>query len=314
MAQAPVVLLGPQRHAPIVREALAPLVDAHRPVAAITAGWEEREAEQFELGHHLGRRVANLDLNRRAEELFQHDGELLDARRRLQDRLRELRKWYRLRLRYLGRAAEELLRQEGSPDMLEPEREAAFENLRALDAHHLARVQEMQVAFHERWSPAERDHAARHRRELATLISGSAALCVAGGNVGVLSERLWLFDVLGLVPEEMPIVAWSAGAMALADRIVLFHDSPPQGPGYAELWGPGQGRAPGVVPLPHATRRLRLEDPVRIQLLSRRFPDAICAALDEHTQLTWNGRTWQAAMPTRRLAPSGKLLAVEGAR
>lgn len=43
---------------------------------------------------------------------------------------------------------------------------------------------------------------------------------------------------------EVPIMAWSAGAMVVSERIVLFHDSPPQGRGNAEMLGPGLGLFP----------------------------------------------------------------------
>ena len=75
-SRANLVLLGPQRRAPTAREALAPFLAAGDAVAAVTAGWEERESEQVELVEHLERTVLNLELRRRAE----------DVSRRLQDR------------------------------------------------------------------------------------------------------------------------------------------------------------------------------------------------------------------------------------
>ena len=124
----------------------------------------------------------------------------------------------------------------------------------------------------DRWHLSERDVVARQRHELQKLLKNSLALCIAGGHVSILLNRLWLFDVAGLLPKTMPVVAWSAGAMALAERVVLFHDSPPQGRGYAEVLCAGVGLCPGVVPLPHAKKRLQLNDQVRVQLLARRFP------------------------------------------
>ena len=47
-----VVLLGPQRHAITVTDELARLAAEGR-VAAITAGWQEREGEDLELHEHL---------------------------------------------------------------------------------------------------------------------------------------------------------------------------------------------------------------------------------------------------------------------
>ncbi|MCA8956977.1 MAG: hypothetical protein KDC87_12945 [Planctomycetes bacterium] len=308
-----IVLLGPQRHQPIVREALAPLTEHSAPVAAITAGWEEREAEDLELGAHLSRPVENLQLFRRAEEVFQRDPELLRAVRAHHDDLRELQRFYRMRLRHSMPAASELLGTEGDGRLLDPEREAAFASLRALDEHHLGRVIELQQAFSAKWGLRDREHVARNREELGALLRGVGALCIAGGHVGVLFNRLWMFDVLALLPEQTPVVAWSAGAMALCERIVLFHDDPPEGQGGAELLGPGLGVCRGIVPLPHARQRLKLQDALRVQMLSRRCPDALCVALEAGDRVTWDGTAWHASASVQRLCVDGSLAALGGA-
>lgn len=305
-----VELLGPQRLKPTAREALAPLLVDGAPVAAITAGWEEREAEYAELREHLGRPVHSLDLYRRAEEVFASDPELHAALKQRHGDLRALQTIYRLRLRYLVPAAEELLRRSGPDALMEPEREAAFENLRALDAHHLERIAEIRRAFTDEWRPIERPSVARQREEVRALVEQSGALCIAGGHVRILHTRLDLFDLVGLLPETMPIVAWSAGAMVLAERIVLFHDSPPQGRGHAEVLGPGLGLCSRVILLPHARRRLTLDDEVRVQLLARRFPEDLCIALDENSRLTWDGRAWKGTEATMRLTFAGGLALV----
>jgi len=309
-----VVFLGPQRLAPTARDALAPLIRTGDPVAAITAGWEERETEHSELTEHLGREVSNLALFARAEDVFMRDPELHQAMQEHRQQLRALHQIYRLRLRHLAPAAEELLTREGPDDLLEPERESAFEILRCLDDHNLGRVEAMQREFQRKWRPLERSPIAEHRAELEAVLAKSAALCIAGGHVRILLTRLRLFDVLGLLPPTTPIVAWSAGAMSLTEKIVLFHDNPPQGRGYAEVLGPGLGICPGIVALPDASRRLLLEDPIRVQLLSRRFPGAICAALDEGTQLLFDGREWTATEPTMQLTATGELSAVSAGK
>jgi hypothetical protein len=271
----------------------------------ITAGWEEREAEDLELGEHLGRHVENLGLHHRADDVLHHDPALFEALRARRDRLTELQRLYRIRLRHLGPAAEALLRREAPPDLIEPEREAAFDNLRALDAHHLRRIHDIQDEFRSQWHLSQHGHLVHHRGELSEILARVDALCIAGGHVGILYNRLWLFDLLGILPPTLPVAAWSAGAMAISERIVLFHDSPPQGRGFAEVLGPGVGLCPGVVPLPHASRRLRLDDPVRVQLLTRRFPTSACVALDEGAKLTWDGISWTAAEGTRVLGLDG---------
>ena len=69
------MLLGPQRLHPIVGEALDLLkVDPAdgRKIAAITAGWHEREAEDQELCAALGNRSVNLMLHARGEAVFRY--------------------------------------------------------------------------------------------------------------------------------------------------------------------------------------------------------------------------------------------------
>lgn len=234
---ATIQLLGPQRFRPTVVEAVR-AVGASPPFAVITAGWQEREDEVEELDLHLGARTINLELYRRCEAVFLHDRELFLAHRARQDRLRELQDLYRIRLGNAKAAARQLLERGGDPELLGQEIEAAFSALRAVDAHHAVRIREIRSEFDARWDPRSRDEVARRREEIESLLRGAGALLIAGGHVAVLLNRLRLFDVAGLV-REMPVVAWSAGAMALADRVVLFHDSPRRGPATRRFstWG-----------------------------------------------------------------------------
>jgi hypothetical protein len=75
-------------------------------------------------------------------------------------------------------------------------------------------------------------------------------------------------------------VAWSAGAMVLTERVVLFHDDPPHGEPAAELLDAGLGLVRDIVALPDARRRLAMSDPDRLAALSRRFAPATCVTLD----------------------------------
>ena len=303
-----VVLLGPQRFDPILRSAVDEL-GVEGPIATVTAGWQEREGEDEELRSHLGDRTRNLRLYARCEEVFAADLELFSAHRERQDRLKELQRLYRLRLDAALGVARALEQREGvDPEILGPEREAALEEVRALDAHLLARAAEIDRRFAERWRPTERPEVVRHRRELAAELEACDALAIAGGHVAVLLNRLRLFGVFDLAGER-PVFAWSAGAMVLAERIVLFHDSPPQGAGNAEVLEQGLGICPGVVPLPHAALRLRLDDPLRVGLFARRFLPLSCVTLDAGARLDFVGDRLVAAAGTRRLTPRGRLAA-----
>jgi len=196
--------------------------------------------------------------------------------------------------------------------LLESERSAAIEDLRRLDAEHLERIRAVHADFDRAWLPLERESVATERAELAATLASCSALCIAGGNVRVLLGRMRLLDLLGAWTSG-PIVAWSAGAMVLGSRVVLFHDSPPEGQGNAEVYEVGLERIRGVVPLPHARRRLFLDDRARVSLFARRFGPDLCVALDERTRADFLDGVWSGAPGTMRLSSAGTLTEV-GAR
>ncbi len=307
-APPPCVLLGPQRRVPTVLDAIESL-EIRGPIVAITAGWEERESEDRELGEHLGGRTTNLALFARTEDVLRHDVDLARALLTRRRNLRQQRDLYRQRLHHALSSARALLSSSVDPEILRIEQDDAIAAIRRLDAHHLERVVRIEDAFDAEWRPLEREHVARHRHELAEMIRDSAAVCVAGGHVGVLLHRMRMFD-LGPLLAERPVVAWSAGAMALGERVVLFHDSPPQGPGDAEVLGAGLHRFEGVIPLPHAAQRLRLDDPVRVGLFARRFGPARCRTLDERSRSVFLDGSWNGFAETRELRPDGTVIDV----
>ena len=109
-----VILLGPQRHVPIVRQAVESLgVDKRRPLAVVTAGWEEREDEDGELRDHLQRPTHNLHVWQRVERIFEEDTELLGAMRERHDKLRKVQELYRVRLGGMMESTRELFRRSG---------------------------------------------------------------------------------------------------------------------------------------------------------------------------------------------------------
>jgi hypothetical protein len=303
------VLLGPQRERRTVAAAVEGL-GVEGPVAIVTAGWEERESEDAELREHLGpRQVVTLGLWPRAEEVFHGDAEVRTLLYERYDRLRELQELYRLRLGPMLEACRTLLARTdvAQPDeVVGPEIEDAIEQVRRLDAHHLARTAALDDEVFARVDPAGRPSLARHREQLGRELAPCEAVLVAGGHVGILLNRLRLFGVLEL-SDPRPIVAWSGGAMALAERVVLFHDSPPQGPGDPEVYARGMGLVRGVVPLPHAAERLRLEDPARVALLARRFAPDACVPLDAGDRLegSSSSSTWDGGADGRRLQRNG---------
>ena len=184
---------------------------------------------------------------------------------------------------------------------------AAAQGAAALDEQHQARVARIHAEFEARIRPRERTAVLQHRRELAQQLRDASCLLVAGGHIAVLLHRLRLFDVFGLHGDR-PVIAWSAGAMALCQRIVLFHDEPPQGSSWAEVMEAGFGLVPSLVALPHAKKRLHTDDTRNVQLTARRFAPACCALLDDGSRIDWNGKRWSAPTGSRRLGEDGSVV------
>ena len=280
MSQRTVTLLGPQRHQPTVATTLESLGIAGR-IATITAGWQERELEDQELHEHLAGDTVNLKLWTRSEAIFRDDPAFTAAHRKRQETMREMRELYNMRLAHAKAAAYALLAKTGTSAPLEAERLDAVETVRDLDAHHLQQIRQLRLAFDAQWHPVGRPELVEAREALREILAGCAAVAIAGGHVAVLLNRLLLFGLADLIADK-PVLAWSAGAMVICERIVLFHDNPPWGPGNAEVLDLGLGLVRGVVPLPHAKRRLRLSDPQRVWMFARRFAPDVCLPLDDN--------------------------------
>lgn len=300
------MLLGPQRLTPFVDRA-AEMLKIDGKIAAITAGWQEREAEDQDLCAALGNRSVNLMLHARGEAVFRDDPDFFAAHRAKQDHLRHLQELYRLRLASALKGARRVQQATAPRDLIESELEEALQALRMLDAHHTAKVRHIEDEFDRKVRPLERPALRRQLREIDAVLRGCSGVAIAGGHVAVLYNRLRLFDIRNRIA-DLPVMAWSAGAMAVSDRIVLFHDSPPQGRGNAEILAPGLGLFPGVVVLPHARRRLMLHDQARISVFARRFAGATCFALDDRCWLHFSGAQWVSGPATYQLCSDGHLV------
>jgi hypothetical protein len=277
-----VTLLGPQRRVAGARTAVAELIP-EGPVATVNAGWRERETDTAELDAVLGGRMVNLELYRRGQQLIETDPAYADAERRLLGDLEELRRAYQLRLRH-GLAAVRAVSQRVAK---EPVRSAALvdavSGVRALDAWHIARSTERRHAFYAEVGLGERPSVAEHREAIARLVADSAGLVVAGGHVGVLLHLMHVFGLTRLL--RPPVIAWSAGAMALSPRVVLYGDHAPYGHPDPEVYAEGLGAYAHAVPFPHARRRLRLADTEHIELLAARLGPYPALRLDDGVRL-----------------------------
>jgi hypothetical protein len=304
-----VVLLGAQRFDPTLGEAVAELGVRGR-IAAITAGWQERELEDEELAEHLGRRTVNLQLHTRGEELFAADPELRAAHRERQEALRHRQDFYRIRLEH-QLDADHVIRQRVAPkEILAEQTEASIDSIRDLDRWHLAQCAREHEAFETRLQLRERPSVARHRKEIENIVADCAAIAIAGGHVVTLINRMKLFGI-GELAGGRVVFAWSGGAMAISDQVVLFHDDPPQGPGASEVLDAGLGICPGVVVFPEPEKRLRLDRKDLVARMARRFSPAFCLALPARSRLTWRGGRFEGNHGVQWLRADGETVPFE---
>ena len=303
-----IVLLGPQRHQVTVSDVIEEF-GLESPLAVITAGWQEREEEMEELDALVRRQTTNLRLHERAEEIFRSAPDFREAHREHQDCIKKMQDLYRIRLGHAQKAARELMdRQEKTwPDVLEASIGDAIETIRNLDHYHLNQIRALHESFQDKWR-AQVSRIMDHHYELAEIIRSSSAVLIAGGHVAVLLNRMRLLELESLI-KDRTIIAWSAGAMVLGQQIVVFHDSPPQGGASAEVFETGLGLYSGILPLPHARKRLMLDDPNRVSLFARRFEADDCLAMETGSRIDFTGERWNNAKNINRLTTDGKVVA-----
>ncbi len=277
------ILLGPQNPVPNIRQAIE-AINPDGPVVVITAGWRDSEGEIDELQETVGRPLEDLRLYQRAEEVFANESALHELQRERQNKLSELQRLYRIRLAPTMAAARKLMRTRAEPELLRLEQRAAITQLRALDTHHLRRIRGIHQNFNQRRALLQVPRALDQREQVHRLVENAGLVLIAGGHVAVLLNRIRLFGLDQLLAQK-PVIAWSAGAMAMSERIVLFHHAAPQGKRDAELLDAGLGIVRRRVLLPHAHTRLDWRNRRRMALFSRRFSPAVCCTLDNGSMI-----------------------------
>lgn len=304
-----VTLLGPQRRPTVDR--VVQSLDVRGPIATITAGWQDRESDDGELVSLLGGRGDNLRLHARWLDVLERDREYAAAEREHRAVLDDLQQLYLVQLDHAVRATFAVAKRPGGrPRTTAMALEDALAMVRLIDSTHVARVREVHHAFYDAWRPQEREEIARHREEVRGVLSAAECLVVTGGHVGELLRVMHLFHVAPDLPGR--IVAWSAGAMALTTRVVLFHDGAAQGPAQAEVLDEGLGVVAGLVLFPHARRRLRTGDLVRMSVLARRFAPATCVVLDDGVRVDL-GPEGELPADARVIGTDGRIVEVRAA-
>ena len=306
------LLLGPQRPDLYLDRAVQRAGLGGGTIAVISAAWQEAEGDIAQIRGLAGAPVRDLRLYQRTDELFAADASLREAYRARQDQLIEQQRMYRLRLRQLAIAAREILCVEGDRAAIAAERRHAISQLRALDRHHLRQIRRINAPFDAEFGPGQGSPVDAMIAAIERDLEGCDTVLITGGNVIVLINRLRLFG-LGPQLRARNIIAWSAGAMALTDRIVLFHDRMPQGRRDPEVMSEGLGLVNGTVLLPDARSRLRLKDTTRSSLISRRFSPATCLTLDNGAMLLMTGDRIRECEQVRHVSRNGRFRSVRAA-
>jgi hypothetical protein len=276
-ARPPVTLLGPQRDPELDR--VLESLDLHGRIALVNAGWREREPDDELLSSLAGGDTVNLRLWHRMQEVWEADPEFAEADQRRRAVLEEMQELYLLGLDHVVGAITALHQHTPRAHAVREQAIAdAEEIMQDMDRRHLERVSEVHQRFWQRWKPHERPAVAGAREAVSRELAEAHAVVMTGGHVGILVGALHLFNVAPQI--RVPVIAWGAGAMALTDRVVLFHDRAAHGPTATELFSSGVGLVRDVVALPDARSRLDLDNRPRMATLARRFAPATCLVLD----------------------------------
>lgn len=286
-----ITLLGPQRQPSVGEVAHQQGLTGAR-WALVCAGWREREDEDAWLRRELGHDALNLGLWSLMLQLWEADPELAAADHKRRRILREIQQLYTIAVEHcrdmLTRLRERTPR---FPSVQADAIENVFEVMHDLDERHRVQVAEVNEEFYARYEPHHRDAVLEARHLVGNRIASCDAVLLAGGHVGALLETLHIFNVAPALaaPGEddaaarpyRPILAYGGGAMALTERIYLFHDFAATAPPISELFMDGLGLTRGLVALPNAHERLAIRDRERMANLYRRVAPRLGLVLDE---------------------------------
>jgi hypothetical protein len=293
------LILGPQRPSGNLSTALAGVGVSGR-VALITAGWRHDESEldalRADLRGGIGCETVHLPLYRWFDECMSGSPDLAAAWRLQRDRVLAFKALYRVRLASDFNVVQQLrARQVRNADVHDAELADAGRVLRELDARVAERLDAYRRSAGVVSEPWTHPAVAPLHARIAETLDGCAAVAVAGGHAAVLLNRLRFFGLRTLLPGMLArggvVAAWSAGAMALTERVVLYYDDPPEGPSEPEILDRGLGLLRGRVLFPHARRRLRLDQPGRLQQLQARF--GTCLGLENGALIQVQDGVWQ---------------------
>ena len=260
------ILLGPQRFTTTVGSTVRALA-LTGPLAMVNAGWEERESDDAELAGHLDGRGVNLRLHHRMMDVLAKDEHFAAAALAFRDRMDELRAFYGIRLQAaidaVHAVAHRTSMHSGGPSPRRPRwRPCATSTGWYASSSPSSLARPVLSRRRTRTAPS-----GWHQGEIGAILDECEAVVVAGGNVRTLLWTLRFFDVT-IRPRADGRRLVGRGDGADWTRSSSSTTSPRRESRRPRCHDTGLGRLPGIIALPHAKRRLQLDDHERMSVLA----------------------------------------------
>lgn len=172
--------------------------------------------------------------------------------------------------------------------VLSRELQQALDTLEANDDHLVELLDEIEQRVFDAaglaYDPAWR--AAQERLERRIL--GANSIILFGGHLDLLLDALRFFRLRDALAEALrrgtQIVAMSAGAMVLCERVIVYNDLAATRRDF-QLYDRGLALVRDIQLFPHCTERIQTDDPDNLAYLARRFRHHVCVGLNQRSFL-----------------------------
>lgn len=276
-------------------------------MALISAGWRYDEDRDEPLCAEIGMTVHNLRLYDAYVELEREAPDLARAYARKQAELMAAKDRYRMALGPAMATSCALWTARRDPRC--PFYLQSIAHVRSLDALFHDEALRLHAAFDAEVRPQRHPMVRATVARARDILAGCQAVLVAGGHVGILRNRMAFFG-MGELLRGRTVVAWSAGAMVLTERVFLYHDHTPGAHQPAELLDRGFDLVSGVVYLPHAATRLNTHDADALRILVARLAPSTVVTLEPGALLAGGVRSIGPVGTACRIDDEGRLLSL----
>jgi len=264
------------------------------PIAVVSTGWRHDEDSIDALVEALPINLSLLPLYGWFDLLGNKEPDLSQMHADRQKKIKQHKEFYREQLHFHMNLWKKYNIRRQANAAFKTEEDTAFKNLKRCDDEMLASLENIRTSYPKLQQAWLHPSAKQYHEKIKEELNRAQALLITGGHAAVLRNRFIFFGMHRLLKDFLlsgkPIIAWSAGAMVLTDKIVLYYDNPPQGEGHAEILDYGIGLLPRMIFFPHAHERLNLDSSSRIKQLAKRFDPYLCIGLENGAKLHFNGR------------------------